>query len=224
MGALQAVLEMSKAVLDVLRDHLSGSEVSERAYPLQCLETEVARSVECALLDYGRQQSKDQEQVEKRRRVDDLTAALRSETGWREALREADGAIFLQINSAFDDWLAADPEHRALTNKLHTLQQSAVKWYGLGAQRHCDAFFGKLRAMEAALPAQREHFGKLLEEELATLRGALFEFPERPGAPPALFRLDAGEMLGGDTNGGSNSDGRDDHDECEVVADEATLA
>lgn len=198
-AGLAEVLAAIEVVCAVLQDQAT-SKAGEPS--LRCHDVAVARALECALLDHFAARSAEQAEAEKRRRRSAEAEAVRSPQRWREALSAlggewlCDGAL-LHDGGVFELWLEQDAQNRSLAYDLLQLQSAAVRWYGLGAQRHCEEWWLRLFAVAEPLdtaPQQLarantpllfpDHFG----EELCLLRETLFEFPERPGAMPALFR------------------------------------
>merc|ERR1712039_980474 len=99
----------------------------------------------------------------------------------------------------------------------------AIKWYGCGAQRHCDGWRSKLSSVQSANSDTLDPtvYTSMFEEELASLREVMFSFPEKPGAPPTLFRVSQEDLASGSADADAAPDSQDG---CDLVADEATLA
>lgn len=185
---LGEVLAAATAVRQALRHCLELEDLQAAASTstssLLCREPRVAERLECAVLDFAAQQSADLALAEKRRRRSDEALAVRSPTLWREAFMGIGGA-FLCDGGPLEAWLQADARHRNLAHDLLELQAAAMRWYGAAAKRHCEAW--RLDLVHTDLNAKRP-FEELLRAELLKLQEAIFEFPERPGAPPLLFR------------------------------------
>mmetsp|Transcript_87056 Transcript_87056/g.270813 ORF Transcript_87056/g.270813 Transcript_87056/m.270813 type:complete len:338 (-) Transcript_87056:30-1043(-) len=195
------VIAVARAVLqEKLEEEAAAGVASGAPTGPVCRDAAVARALECTLLDHVAQRSSDLAEAEKRRRRSAEADAVRSPRRWRDALREQ-GGEFLCDGGPVEAWLDADAAHRGLAHDLLLLQESAMRWYGSGARRHCAAWRSQLAsggsgADSAAGPRCGDGgggLGALLAEELQRLREALFEFPERAGAAPELFR-DSGPL------------------------------
>jgi len=208
---LLELLGAARAASAALRLHVL--EESEGAAPLPgllCRDPPVARSLDCALLDFVGQRSMEAAEAHKRRRKADEAEALASPERWREALDRAGGG-FLCDGGRLEAWLQADPAHRLLAHDLVSLQESAARWYGLGAKQHCEAWRSQLLAEGGAdAGAGGAQPGAAMSDELRALREALFEFPEWEGAAPLLFRKGAS----GSSGAGDGADGAGD---CALV-------
>merc|ERR1711972_429813 len=77
-----------------------------------------------------------------------------------------------------------------MAHDLLLLQSAAMRWYGDGARCYCETWRTQLLRRCTAMSAETRASStcKLVDDELQALRGAMFEFPERPGAAPVLFR------------------------------------
>mmetsp|Transcript_135490 Transcript_135490/g.377350 ORF Transcript_135490/g.377350 Transcript_135490/m.377350 type:complete len:360 (-) Transcript_135490:30-1109(-) len=191
LNAVQAVLAPLQEKLAEAKNESEGADaLPELPGLLLCRDPPVARALDCALLDHVGQRSVEAAEAHKRRRRADEAAAVASPTGWRAVLGQLGGG-FLCDGGPLEAWLDADVAHRRLAHDLVQLQEAAARWYGPGARQHCDAWRAGLLAHGADADAGAGGpplLGTLISEELEALRQAIFEFPEREGAAPALFR------------------------------------
>lgn len=210
-ASLLEVLQLAEVAQAVLAKHAEAAKDSaakseegdEEFWPLY-QDPAVANTLECALLDQAAQRSADATQAEKRRRLEDEAAAVRSPAHWREAIA---GRSWLLLhgtcggdNGLLETWLDSGAGHRELAHKLCTLQESSAKWYGEGARRYCERWraevlqkYGPRGSIAAAGDGSSEDpvfqgLRATFESELQQMQEALFEYPEKPGAPPKLFR------------------------------------
>jgi len=194
------VLDAVKAAHAALKEHSTTDCALTKQTNCICRDAAVARALDCALLDLVSQRSADEAESAKRRRKMAEDEAVRSPQLWRDALCR-EGGQDLCDSGPLEAWLDENADHRGLAYDLLKLQNAAKRWYGSGAQRHCEAWRSKLFSqsevqVEADAAAggtqeQRLCFISAFREELCAMREVLFEFPERPGAAPKLFRHSA---------------------------------
>lgn len=190
-AALHEILDATGVVLQVLSARMT--ELGDVASTLRCLEdAALVQGLECALLDHVGQRSADLAEAEKRRRRSDEAEDVRSPGRWRDVFARVGGG-FLCDGGLLETWLDSDAAHRCLAHDLVELQRASVRWYGRGAERHCERWRLQVRGHAVASDGgsggseSLPPYGAMFAEELRVLRDALFEFPEWPGAPPALF-------------------------------------
>lgn len=191
------VLDAVKVAHAALKEHSNTDGAVTARTDCTCRDAVVARTLDCALLDLVSQRSADDAESAKRRRKMAEHEAVRSPRCWRDVFCR-EGGHDLCDSGPLEAWLDENADHRGLAYDLLKLQNAAKRWYGSGAQRHCEAWRSKLFSqrevhVEADAAAggnqeQRFCFSAAFREELRALREVLFEFPERPGAAPELFR------------------------------------
>mmetsp|Transcript_133845 Transcript_133845/g.267079 ORF Transcript_133845/g.267079 Transcript_133845/m.267079 type:complete len:342 (-) Transcript_133845:23-1048(-) len=199
-GSLQRLIEVLDAVRvarAALKEHSNPDGALTEPADCICRDAAVARTLDCALLDFVSQRSADEAESAKRRRKMAEDEAVRSPRRWRDALCR-EGGHNLCDSGPLEAWLDENADHRGLAYDLLKLQNAAKRWYGSGALQYCEAWRSRLSSqrevhVEADAAAggtqeQRVSFISTFREELHALREILFEFPERAGATPELFR------------------------------------
>jgi len=222
---LREVLDATEVTHSALKRGLDDAATafgSSDGTQLCCCDAAVSQSLECALLDYVSQLSRDAAETEKKRRKLNAAEAVRPATGWRAALEENGGSFFCD-GGTLEGWLDQDVKGRTLAYDLSLLQAAARRWYGQEATQYCENWQSSFSAAAARVITPAAQGGcssaavgipalcKMLEDELQAFREALFAFPERPGELPVIFR-DNGEANAAPTGTGV---------ECAFVAEKA---
>lgn len=192
LAKVQFVLKLAEIVKAIMREKgempsalaaapaVFGRGQRENGRGLLCHEAGIGQAIECALMDYVAVCSAQSAEDEKKLRRQREREAIESTSGWREALVLKDGD-FLLDRGRIEAWLDSSATHRIAASDLLDLQAASVRWYGQAAQHRSDAW-RKEFANSTILVAEG------VSAELQALREAMFEYPERPGAAPAIFR------------------------------------